>query len=375
MDDMKIPFLDLSRQSRNLKGPLMEAMGRVVNRGIYFAGPETEAFEHGFQNLFGSEFQVVSTGSGTDALLASLIALGLAPGDEVIVPANAWVSCAESVIRAGGVPVFCSADPITMVAGPKEIEPCLTKKTAGVLLVHLYGQFAPAPEVRKLCRKNGLWLIEDCAQALLTKSGATMAGATGDVGIFSFYPTKILGALGNAGAVITRDPGLAEKITRIRNHGRLSDSDHDQPGFNGRMDEIQAAFLNEKLEYLNGWIERKQEIVRFYSDHLGGISAKMLLVPSVEDGAGHTFHQYVIQTEIRDQLQNFLKEKGVQTAIHYPCLIPDLPSMKNHFFSKGDWEPSRNWHNNILSLPSFPELTDDELKHIVAMISAFYRIK
>lgn len=366
---MEVPFVDLRAQYESIRPQLDEAMTGSVMKFNFIGGESVSKFEKQFRVAVNSNY-CISTGNCTDALFAALKVLGVGPGDEVITPAFTWISSAETISLCHATPVFVDVDPQTYTIDPAKIEEKITTKTKGIILVHLYGQAAHASVIRDLCLAKNFFLIEDCAQAHFTREGNKYAGTFGDAGAFSFYPTKNLGAYGDAGCLITDSEDLAIKTRRFVNHGALKKDDHLIEGFNSRMDSLQAAVLLTKLPYLNGWNAGRRVNGDAYNRLLSGIPE--VTTPYVRPGTEHTFHLYVIRCERRNELRQFLESKGIQSVVHYPAALPNLPAYRYLNHSVKDFPVASLLQHQVLSLPVYPELSPDKIEYVCESIKAFY---
>jgi len=301
----------------------------------------------------------------------ALKALGIGAGDEVITPAFSWISSAETVTLCNARPVFVDVHPETYTLDPDLIEPLITPRTRAIIAVHLYGQAAHTARIKKICRKRGLYLIEDCAQAHLTREDGKIVGTLGDVATFSFYPTKNLGAYGDAGCVLTPRATLARHMRRLGNHGALQKDDHLIEGFNSRMDVIQAAFLSAKLPYLAQWNTQRRAHAALYTRLLSGVD--QVCPPAERPGTTHTFHLYVIRAKKRDQLKAYLEAQGIQTLIHYPRALPHTPAYAYLESGGASFSVSRTLEKEVLSLPIYPELSDHKIRYVARNIKDFYK--
>jgi dTDP-4-amino-4,6-dideoxygalactose transaminase len=367
---MEIPFVDLGAQHRSIKSAMDRAWRDAFYGFRYIGGPAITSFEERFKQATGTS-HCVATSNGTSALFMALKALGIGTGDEVITPAFSWISSAETITLCNAKPVFADVHPETYTLDPDRIELLITKRTRAIIVVHLYGQAAHISRIRRICRKRGLFLIEDCAQAHLTRENGKTAGTFGDAGAFSFYPTKNLGAYGDAGCVITDRAALAQRMRRLGNHGALKKDDHLIEGFNSRMDVIQAAFLSAKLPYLNQWNTKRRAHAALYTQLLSGTDE--VILPLERPGTTHTFHLYVIRARKRDQLKRHLEAQGIQTIIHYPKA---LPNTKAYAYLKTDptsISVARTLEKEVLSLPIYPELTERKIRYVARNIKDFYK--
>jgi dTDP-4-amino-4,6-dideoxygalactose transaminase len=366
---MNVPFGDLAIQYQALKPEIDLAIAEVLRGGNFIGGDPVKSFEKNFAALCQSK-NCVSLGNATNGLFLALKAKGIGPGDEVITPAWSWISTSEVITLTGATPVFVDVDPEYFTVTEKLIKEKLTPNTKAVIIVHLYGQMAEVNGIAELCKKVGLFLIEDCSQAHLSMDSGKVAGTIGDCGVFSFYPSKNLGAYGDAGAVITNEDVLAEKVRRWANHGGLSKDDHPIEGFNSRMDTIQAAILNVKLNYLKKWNDKRIANAQLYYNSLSGIQS--IELPAIRRGTHHTFHLFVIKVAQRDELKSFLESKGVQTSIHYPSALPFEPAYQYLSHVESDFPVAAQLQNSVLSLPISPEISEEQILYVGNMIKLFY---
>jgi dTDP-4-amino-4,6-dideoxygalactose transaminase len=365
---MFIPFIDLQAQYASIKDELDQRINQAITSFQFCKGREVTEFETAFAKLLRTS-ACCSTGNGTDALFLSLKALGIAANDQVITPAFSWISSSEVISLCGATPVFADVDPLTYTLDPKEVRKKITSQTKAIICVHLFGQMADVAELKAICREHNLFLIEDCAQAHLSEQGDQYAGTFGHAGAFSFYPTKNLGAYGDAGCVITPHTHVAEKIRRLANHGALQKDDHAMEGMNSRMDTLQAAVLLAKMPHLKKWNSQRQLHAERYKQQLETVPG--ITLPFVRPYTNHTFHLFVIRADKRDRLKNFLQNEGIQTMIHYPSALPNLPPYAAH--SHADAFPvSTALEKEVLSLPIYPELATGSVDFICDTIKAFY---
>jgi len=362
-----IPLLDLKRQYKALENEINEALVRVAASGNYVLGPEVKGFEDEFARYVGAN-HAVGVGNGTDALRMALKALNVGPGDEVITVPFTFVATAEAIAELGARPVFVDIDPRTFNMDPGLVEKAITQRTKGILPVHLYGQVANTDALGRICEAHGLFMLEDAAQAAGAARNGRKAGSIGTAAVFSFYPTKNLSAMGDGGIITTNDPALAERIRLLRVHGSAKKYEHKELGYNSRLDEMQAAVLRVKLPHLEAWNARRREIARIYDAELAGL----VETPFVEPGCEHTYHQYTIIAERRDELAAFLKEQGIGTAIHYPLPLHLQPSFAYLGYKPGDFPVAESMAKRVLSLPVFPELSDEEVYEVASAIKRFY---
>lgn len=364
---MSIPFLDIQRQYASLKDEIESATSEVFREGAYSGGPFVDAFEAAFASYCGTGF-AEGLSSGTDALHLAVRALGIGPGDEVIVPANTFVATAWGVSHAGATPVFADCDPDTWTIDPASIEKRITKRTKAVIGVHLYGQPFDFDSVKEVAERRGLFVIEDCAQAVGALYKGKRAGGLGIAGCFSFYPGKNLGAYGEAGGITTNDPAIDERVRSLRNHGSVKKYYHDEIGFNMRMDGIHGAVLSLKLKYIDSWNEKRRVIAKRYRD---GIRNELLKFQKTPDWATHAYHLFVAVTEKRDRFKAFLEEKGVFPGIHYPVPCHLQKAYAHLGYGKGAFPNAEALSVGCLSLPIFPELKDDEIEAIIEAANGY----
>jgi dTDP-4-amino-4,6-dideoxygalactose transaminase len=365
---MEVPFIDLGAQYRSIKSAIDEAVAGVFRESQFIRGKAVAEFE----TLFASVIQVkhvIGTANGTDSLLLALKAINIQPGDEVITPAWSWISSAETISLAGARVVFADVDERDYTISVEEVLRKITPATKAVIAVHLYGHPARVDALSHLCAQRSIRLIEDCAQAHGSALHGIPVGGFGTLASFSFYPTKNLGAYGDAGCVATNDEALAEFTRRIANHGALRKDDHLMEGFNSRMDTIQAAVLNVKLPHLKTWVEKRRFNASLYRERLAEIH--QILLPSVAAHASHSYHIYAIQAHDRDGLKAHLENKGIQTVIHYPRALSSLPFYRNA--DKSSFPVSEKLEKTILSLPNYPELTQSQIGYVCHSISEYYR--
>jgi dTDP-4-amino-4,6-dideoxygalactose transaminase len=367
---MKIPFVDLKAQYNSIRNPLERAIMSSIKEFNFIRGKSVKQFEDSFARLTGVK-HCIATSNGTTSLFIALKSLGIKQGDEVITPAFTWISSSETVSLCNATPVFADVDPQTYTLTPARIERCISPRTKAVVVVHLYGQAAPMKEIQALCKKHNLFLIEDCAQAHLTEDDGKIVGGFGDVSAFSFYPTKNLGAFGDAGCVVTSDRARAEWIRRFANHGALQKDDHHVEGINSRMDTLQAAVLNVKLKYLNRWNKKRIANASLYKSLLQNTGD--IILPHQRPGTKHTYHLFVIRTQHRDLLKDFLFEKGIQTMVHYPEALTNTRAYRHFNSNQNDFPVSNALEKEVLSLPVYPELTKDQIMFICRNIRLFYK--
>ena len=361
---MNIPFLDLSRMEEPLKRRLKDRFSELLDAGVFSGGKEVQVFELTVSEFLKSKSSI-SCANGTDALELALRALGIGLGDEVIVPAMTWVSTAEAVVMVGAKPIFWDTDQQGLLRS--DWEKAVTPKTKAVIPVHLYGKMVEMDSLMEKANALQLKVIEDAAQAFGAFQEGKAAGTFGDVGCMSFYPTKNLGALGEAGMCLTQNSQLAEKIRLLLNHGQPIRDHHESVGRNSRIDTLQAAFLTVMLEDFEKNQATRKEIAKSYLEAFDGISE--LILPKVILEGDHNAHLFVVQTNQREKLNGFLASKGITTAIHYPAILPDMKP----FFSKGEFHNARNLAYQGLSLPLNPYLKQEEIDRIIYVVQQFFK--
>jgi dTDP-4-amino-4,6-dideoxygalactose transaminase len=365
---MKILMNAFTKEPESLIHAQMNAVERVLRSGWWVLGGELKAFEKEWSNWSGIE-HTVGVGNGMDALEIGIRALGIGPGDEIITTPMTAFATVLSILRAGAVPVLADIDPDTAILSLESTVRCISPKTRAVMLVHLYGQSAPLKEFESFCQGKGIHLIEDCAQA----HGAYAQGRpVGSVGLFSgwsFYPTKNLGAIGDAGALSTMDPGIAEKARQLRNYGQSERYHHPNVGLNSRLDELQAAILRERLKSLDQWTKRRREIAHAYSSGITNQYVRILPLP--KDAKDHVHHLFVITTPQREALTAYLKERNIETLIHYPVPVHHQGPCKTARVDPKGLGHAEKHAQECLSLPCNPFLSDEEAGMVIEAVNGF----
>lgn len=359
------PFLDLTRQHAALRDELLAALARVVDSARFVLGPEGEALEREVAARCGVR-HAVGVGSGTDALRLTLAALGVGPGDEVVTPALSFVASASTVLMAGATPVFADVEPDTLTLDPGAAERALSPRTRAIVAVHLYGHPAAVDRLAALARGRGLALIEDGAQALGAAGAGRPVGGWGDAACLSFYPTKTLGACGDGGMVVTDRDDVAAAVRRLRHHGDRGRYDHAELGLASRLDELQAAVLRVKLRHLDAWIEARRRQAARYRERLAGLP---LGLPAERPGARHAYSLYTVRHPRRDALAGRLAAQGVGTAVHYPRPLPSQPVFAARRGGGPGWPEAERAAREVLSLPCYPELRDDEAEAVARALA------
>ncbi len=361
---MKVPFLDLKSHHAPLRAELNRAIAEVIDSSAFAGGPFVAKFEGEFA-AFCETRHAVGLGNGTDALWLALLALGVGPGDEVITVPSTFMATAEAITYCGARPVFVDIDERTYTMDPEGLAGAVTSKTKAIIPVHLFGQPADLDPILKFARERGLPVIEDAAQAHDAEYKGRKAGSIADVGCFSFYPGKNLGALGEAGAVVTNDAELAEKIRVLRDHGQSRKYHHTMVGWNCRMDGIQGAALSVKLRHLSKGNERRRQIAAQYTEAFRDCD---VVTPWEADYAKHVFHIYALRFAERDAALQSLESAGVTCGIHYPIPVHLQEAYRHLGYRRGAFEISEKTSAEFLSLPMFPELTDAQIAHVIEAV-------
>lgn len=363
---MQVPLVDLQTQYNTIRAEIRAAVDTVLARQKFILDTEVASFEGEITELCGTHF-AIGCASGTDALLLSLLALQIGEGDEVITTAYSFFSTAGMISWIGAKPVFVDIDPRTFLMRSEQVRHRVTSKTKAIVAVHLFGQCARMEELDDL----GIPVIEDAAQAIGASQKGKMAGSLGITGCFSFFPTKNLGGFGDGGLITTNDDAIAAQLKLLRAHGQGSTKYlHEIVGTNSRLDELQAAVLRVKLKHLAEWNGKRNENAGYYYSRLQDLPVEL---PALEPGNAHIYHQFVIKSQSRDRLRNFLSEKGIGTAIYYPVPLPLQPCFSSSGYQQGDFPDAEQCANTSLALPVHPELTEQQLDFVASQISNFFR--
>lgn len=366
---VNIPLVDLKAQYDSIKAGIDQAVRKVIERSEFILGPEVEALEKEMAAYLGVKY-ATGCASGTEALQLALVAYGIKPGDEVITTPFTFIATTETIIQCGAKPVFVDIDPATFNMNVAQIEAQITKKTRAILPVHLYGQPVDMNPVLKLAEKYNLKVIEDCAQALGAEYCGVRVGSLGDTGCFSFFPSKVLGAYGDGGMVVTNDTRTAETLKMLRNHGSKEKYYHLIPGFNSRLDSLQAAILRVKLRYLNEWIEKRRQRAEFYSELLSEVDG--VNPPYAAPHGYHVFNYYTIRLNNsklgREKLRQRLSSQGIATAVYYPLSLHLQEVYRYLGYKRGNFPESERAQEEVLSLPMYAELTAEQVQEIVSVI-------
>ena len=361
---IKIPLMDLKPQIQALKAQLLEGFARTLDNTSFCLGPDVEAFERDFAAYCGASHGI-GVNSGTSALHLALLALGVGPGDEVITTPYTFVATAWAISYCGATPVFADINPENFLIDPAAVEKAMTPKTKALLPVHLYGQPVDLDPLLDLAKKKGLPLVEDSAQAHGAKYRGSRVGSFGTISAFSFYPSKNLGAFGEGGMALTSDAGLAAKMRALRDHGSVKRYYHENVGYNYRMEGLQGLSLRVKLPHLDGWNARRQQLAELYSILLKGTSLKL---PVLSPERTHVYHLYVVRHPKRDALSEHLKQHGIGSGFHYPLPLHLQQAYAHLKLGAGRFPHSEAAAKECLSLPLFPELTDDQVRAVAAVV-------
>jgi dTDP-4-amino-4,6-dideoxygalactose transaminase len=363
---VKVPFVDLHAQYLTMKDEIDAAISAVIAESAYIRGAHVEGFERAWAKMAGAK-HCVSCANGTDALMIAMKGLGLEPGDEVITTAQTWISTSAMITQAGGRVVFCDVDPVTFTIDPRQIEAKITPRTVGIIPVHIYGQPAEMDAVMAVARRHKLWVVEDCAQAHLARYKGQLVGTFGDAATYSFYPSKNLGAYGDAGAVTTNDDRLADWMATFARHG--GKNEHVMEAINSRMDGMQAAILNAKMPHLQAWTAARRTAAAHYDRLLAGIPG--VETPKIGADRDHVYHLYVIRVERRDALKAHLEKAGVSTVLNYPKALPFYPAYAYLGHTPEQFPVAYRNQSRILSLPIYPEMPLDMIEYVTAQVRKF----
>ena len=367
---MNIPLVDLQAQYRGIKDEIDSAMSEVIAKSAFVGGSYVKSFETAFARYCGVK-HCIGVGNGTDALFITLKSLGIGKNDEVITAANTFIATSEAITMSGARVVFVDADPHTYTMEPGAIEEKITPRTKAIIPVHLFGQPADMDAILEIAKKRNLKVIEDAAQAHGAVYRGRQVGSLADAACFSFYPGKNLGAYGDGGAIVTNNGELALGARMFANHGRTDKYDHEIEGVNSRLDGLQAALLEVKLRHLPEWTERRRNNAFLYNEYLK--DADMVTPVEIPDVKA-VYHLYVVRVNgaLRSKLQEYLKSKGIATGIHYPIALPNLRAYSYLNHSESDFPEASKASHEVLSLPMFPELQENQIQYIVQAVTAFF---
>lgn len=365
----EVPILDLSKQHESIRSELDRVYKDVMDRDDFIMGKELEVFEANYSGFCETE-HCVGVGSGTDALHLALRAAGVGEGDQVITVPFTFTATAETIMEVGAEPVFVDIDPDTYCMDIDQLEEKLDDRTRAVIPVHMYGLPANMSRIQELTEDTGTVVIEDACQAHGALWKEKTVGGWGDLGCFSFYPAKNLGALGDAGAVVTPHENLAQNVRRLRDHGREGKYTHVIKGCNSRLDNLQAGFLNVKLKHITRWNELRRERATTYLEALEPV--EQLKLPMEPDEAYHVYHQFTVLCNQRDALKKHLETVGIDSAIHYPTPLHLQPAYHDLPYEEGDFPVSERVSDQVLSIPCFPEMTDDQQQYVIDSIQEFF---
>jgi dTDP-4-amino-4,6-dideoxygalactose transaminase len=366
---MRVPFVDLKAQYKSIQPAIDKAIADVINETAFIGGKYVKEFEEKFAALYGVN-HVIPCANGTDSLYIIMKMLGIGAGDEVITVANSWISSSETISQTGARPIFIDVHPDYYSMDETKLKAAITERTKAVIVVHLQGQMCDIEAIKHICDQSGVAVIEDCAQSHFSEYRGKRAGLTGIAASFSFYPGKNLGAYGDAGCMITNDTALAEKCRMYASHGALKKHQHQMEGINSRLDGLQASILTAKLPYILDWTEKRIDVAAMYQKHLQGIDE--IVLPAVRPESKHTFHLYVIRAKRRNELMEFLKGKSIETTLHYPTPLPFLPAYGYLGYASTDFPVAAQLQHEILSLPIYPELTEEAISYVGESIKTFY---
>lgn len=365
---MKIPLVDIKANYAANKKNIDLAIQSVIDSTSFILGPALDEFEQNFAAFCGAKF-CVGLDSGLSALELGMRALGIGRGDEVITPVNSFIASSSAISFTGATPKWIDADPNTFNIDVRQIESKITKKTRAIMPVHLYGQSADMDDILKIAKRHKLLVVEDACQAHGAKYMGKRVGSYGDFAAFSFYPGKNLGAFGDAGAIVTNDKSLAERVRQMRNYGRKEKYKHIFLAWNRKMDTIQAAILNVKLKNLDSSNKNRVTAAQYYSKLLKGLP---VILPQIAPDRSHVFHLYVIMTDKRNELLEFLNSNGIEAGIHYPIPIHLQPAYSFMGGKRGDYPISENLAEKVISLPVFPEITNTQIEYVSGKIKEFF---
>jgi dTDP-4-amino-4,6-dideoxygalactose transaminase len=363
---VRVPFVDLGAQYESIRPEIDEALSRVIAGAHFVGGDDCDAFESEFA-AFTETRACVGVGNGTDAIYLALRAGGIGAGDEVITVANTFVATAEAIGMTGARPVFVDVSAETQQIDPHAVEAAIGPRTRAIVAVHLFGIPAPVDELMDIARRHDLLMLEDAAQAHGARLRGTRIGSIGHVSCFSFYPSKNLGAYGDAGAVVSNDVALVDRVRKLRNHGRSDKYIHEVEGVNSRLDNLQAAILRVKLRHLDEWNGARRRVASQYAELLAGLP---VVPPTPTPDSEPVWHLFVVRAQNRDRMQEGLRARGVETGIHYPVPLHQQPAYRNAGLRHGPLPVTEMLAAEIISLPMFPEMTPDMVQYVADSVAA-----
>lgn len=364
---MNVPFIDFHPQYEEIKDELDAGLKKVFEKGNFILGEEAQQFENTFAQYCDSRYGV-GVNSGTDALYLAVSALDIEKGDEVVLPTFTFIATALCVSYTGATPVFADVEDTTYNLDVKSLEQVITKKTKAILPVHIYGQSANMDEINALAKARGIKVIEDAAQAHGAQYKGKKIGSLGDVACFSFYPTKSLGAFGDAGMVVTRDEEIAKCVVMLRDYGRVGRYEHKVKGYNTRMDTVQAVVLDAKLKRLDKWNKMRQDVAKIYAEYLTGVDG--VILPPVAPDRTHIYQTYAVRVKKREHVMDEMKKRGVSVLIHYPIPVHLQEAYQDSGYKKGAFPVAEKISDEILSLPMFPHMTREQVMYVCDALKA-----
>jgi dTDP-4-amino-4,6-dideoxygalactose transaminase len=367
----KIPIADLGLEYEAIKKELTPLLETILRSGSYVLGSELSQFETALAGYLDVR-HAIGVNSGTDALLLALRALGIGPGDEVILPAMSFFATVEPVMQLGAKPMFVDIDPVSYTLDPSAVSAKISAHTKAIIAVHLYGLPADLKTLSQISQQKGIPLVEDMAQAIGSTCEGKKAGSWGEIACLSFYPTKNLGACGDAGAVLTSDERLADRVRSLRNHGAKVKYQHEEVAYNSRLDEIQAAVLRLKLPHLEEWNKKRRALANQYTSALKGLP---IILPQELPGRNHVYHLYSIQSERSDELKTFLQEEGISTGLHYPFPLHLLPALKGLGYPAESFPVSEALARRTLSLPLYPFMSSEDVLYVADALRRFHNTR
>lgn len=367
----QIPLLDLKAQYQTIKEEIKAAIDEVLESGNYIMGPTVKKFEESLAEYCGVKY-AIGVANGTDALLLTLDALGIGPGDEVITTPFTFFASAEVISQVGATPVFVDIEPDTYNLDVTKLEAAITSKTKAIIPVHIFGQPTDMDEIMELANKYNVYVIEDACQAIGATYKGKKIGSIGTAGCFSFFPTKNLGGYGDGGIIVTNDEELARKVQILRVHGSYPKYYHSMIGYNSRLDALQAATLQIKLKYIDQWNQKRREKADFYNQSLKDLSIQL---PFIKTGREAVYHLYIIQTEYRDELIQYLKENGISSGIYYPVPLHRQEVYAELDYTEGSLPESEKAALGTLALPLYPELTTEDQEYVISVVKDFFARK